>query len=88
MSERAGDVIRVEGAGKLYRRMTPGYHFRTLKSALLGGTLTQGLRPEDTIEALHDVSFRVAAGEAFGVVGSNGSGKSTLLKLLDRKSVV
>lgn len=82
MSIRARDAIRVEGVGKLYRRMTPGYHFRTLKSALLGGTLTQGLRPEDTIEALREVSFRVTVGEAFGVVGSNGSGKSTLLKLL------
>ncbi|MGH9381638.1 MAG: ABC transporter ATP-binding protein [Thermoanaerobaculia bacterium] len=76
------DAIRAEKVGKLYRRMTPGYHLRTLKSALLGGALTQGLKPEDTIEALREVSFRVAHGEAFGIVGSNGSGKSTLLKLL------
>ncbi|WP_035601362.1 ABC transporter ATP-binding protein [Haloferula sp. BvORR071] len=32
--------------------------------------------------ALHDVSFSVAPGEMFGVVGANGAGKSTLLRLL------
>ena len=32
--------------------------------------------------ALRDVSFRVSAGEAIGVVGRNGQGKSTLLKLV------
>ena len=32
--------------------------------------------------ALNDVSFRVAKGSAFGVIGRNGSGKSTALKLV------
>jgi ABC-type polysaccharide/polyol phosphate transport system ATPase subunit len=76
------DAIRVEGVSKLYRRVAPGYHLRTLKSALLDGNLTRGLRPEETIPALKDVSFSVERGEAFGMVGSNGSGKSTLLKIL------
>ena len=75
-------VIRVEEVGKLYRRMAPGFQLRTLKSALLDRSLIRGLRPEETIPALESVSFEVAAGEAFGVIGRNGSGKSTLLKLL------
>lgn len=75
-------AVHVDNAAKLYRRSTPGDQFRTLKSALLDGTLTRGLAPENAIAALDGVSFSVSRGEAFGVIGSNGSGKSTLLKLL------
>jgi ABC-type polysaccharide/polyol phosphate transport system ATPase subunit len=76
------DAIRIEGVSKLYRRTAAGFKMRTLKSALMARSLTEGLGAEATISALEDVSFTVAEGEAFGVIGSNGSGKSTLLKVL------
>ncbi|MGZ3581254.1 MAG: ABC transporter ATP-binding protein [Ktedonobacterales bacterium] len=34
------------------------------------------------VRALDDVSFQVAAGETFGLIGPNGSGKTTLIRLL------
>ncbi len=78
----SGWAIRVDELTKLYRRMAPGFPRRTLKSALLGRSLTAGLSPEETIPALESLSFVVERGEAFGVIGHNGSGKSTLLKVL------
>ncbi len=75
-------AIRAAGLTKLYRRTVPGDQLRTLKSVLLDGTLLRGLTRADAIAALDDVSFSVARGEAFGVIGSNGSGKSTLLKIV------
>ena len=57
-------AIRVEGLTKLYRRAAPGFRLRTLKSALLEGSLTKGLRAEETIRALSEVSFEVEKGKA------------------------
>jgi lipopolysaccharide transport system ATP-binding protein len=78
----ATPALLVEGLSKLYRRFSPGDQLRTLKSALLDGTLTRGLAPGAATTALDGISFAVAAGEAFGVIGGNGSGKSTLLKVV------
>ena len=74
-------AITLSHASKTYRRYG-GRQFSTLKSALLSGDLVRQLRPEETFQALSDVSFTVPKGCTFGVVGRNGSGKSTALKLV------
>ena len=67
---------------KTFRRVSAGYPFRTLKSALVDRTLVRDLRPEESIRALDSITFDVARGEALALVGGNGSGKSTLLKVM------
>src|SRR5436190_308014 len=75
-------AIEVRDVHKLYRRYSRRKNFGTLKSALLSGNVFSGLRPDETFEALRGVSFDVAAGQTFGIIGRNGSGKSTMLKLI------
>ena len=39
-------------------------------------------REKEVIKAVDNVSFRVAMGEIYGILGANGSGKSTLIRLI------
>ena len=75
-------AVEARGIRKLFRRVAPGDHLRTLKSALVERSLIGGVPEREAIVALDDVSFSVEPGTAFGVIGGNGSGKSTLLKVL------
>jgi ABC-type polysaccharide/polyol phosphate transport system ATPase subunit len=75
-------AIVARDLAKVYRRFLHRNQFRTLKSALLTGSLLTDLRPDQVFTALDGVSFDVPRGCTFGVIGENGSGKSTLLKLL------
>ena len=81
-SSGAGPAVVARGVAKVYRRFVHQNQFKTLKSALLTGSLLSDLRPDQTFTALDGVTFDVPRGATFGVIGENGSGKSTLLKLL------
>jgi ABC-type polysaccharide/polyol phosphate transport system ATPase subunit len=73
-------AIQVTNVTKVYRRYLRQKQFATLKSALLKGSLIRDLQPDETFPALRGVTFSVAKGATFGIIGRNGSGKSTLLK--------
>src|SRR5204862_6277525 len=74
-------AIELDRVSKVYRRYS-GRQFATLKSALLQRSILRDLRPSETFPALADVSFQVAKGSTYAVIGRNGSGKSTARKLV------
>jgi ABC-type polysaccharide/polyol phosphate transport system ATPase subunit len=76
------NAINAAGLTKIFRRHSQRNQFKTLKSALLTGSVLSDLTPGETFTALEDVSFTVPRGSTFAVIGENGSGKSTLLKLV------
>jgi ABC-type polysaccharide/polyol phosphate transport system ATPase subunit len=70
-------AVRAEGVSKVFR--LPHEQVHTLKERVVHPTRR---RTFDALQALDGVSFDVAKGEFFGIVGRNGSGKSTLMKCL------
>ena len=61
-------------------------HPATLPQRLRGEVRFEHLRfgYDPGVEVLHDVTFRIHAGEKLAIVGPTGSGKSTLIRLLGR----
>jgi ABC-type polysaccharide/polyol phosphate transport system ATPase subunit len=70
-------AVRVERLSKTFQ--LPRQQFSTFKERALHPLKA---RTFDPLHAIDDVTFSVAQGEFFGIVGRNGSGKSTLLKCL------
>jgi ABC-type polysaccharide/polyol phosphate transport system ATPase subunit/ABC-type polysaccharide/polyol phosphate export permease len=74
---REASAVSVRGVSKSF--VVPRHRAWTLKERLRHPIASLG---HDRSEVLHDVSFEVAPGEFFAVIGRNGSGKSTLLRCI------
>jgi len=75
-------AIEVENVSRIYQKYSSRHRFQTFKSALVRGDLFKAIKPDELVNALDGISFKVEKGQTFGIIGENGSGKSTLLKLV------
>ena len=81
MSEAGDELIRLENIYKIFGPQPHGRAFDLVKAGL---SKAEVLRQSGHVVGINNVSFSVAKGEIFVVMGLSGSGKSTVLRAVNK----
>ena len=74
------NTLIVDRLVKHFHRKKPYPH--NIQLTFLQKIRHQLRRETEVLKAVDDISFQVAMGEIYGILGANGSGKSTLIRLI------
>jgi ABC-2 type transport system ATP-binding protein len=68
-------IIECRGLSKSYRKYATGDGMLALMKSF-------ALRRYESVDAVHEASFKIEEGTSVGLLGANGAGKTTLVKML------